>query len=298
MALEKVTQCPVCDATEFSDAITCVDYTCSNEKFIIQRCVNCNFLLTNPRPDVNSVGNYYESPDYISHTGSSKSIFDSIYLWARGYTLKWKYNLISKRKQKGRLLDYGCGTGEFLNHMNRMGWQVSGVEPSEVAREKASQLLQQDSPVFSDLNQLKNIFDIITLWHVLEHVADLNEKLRQLKKVLQQDGLIFVAVPNHESADAVYYKEHWAGYDVPRHLWHFSKSTMKQILAKNGFRLIEILPMKLDAYYVSLLSEKYRNNQKHSLITPIKAFWQGLQSNVKGKKNMNYSSLIYIARHA
>jgi len=297
MQSESVSSCPVCSTANFQHALTCEDHTLTHEQFDLQKCVGCGLLLTNPRPDNNSIGSYYDSADYISHTNNARNVFDIIYLTARSLSLKWKHRLITKIKTGTTLLDYGCGTGQFLNYMHKNNWNASGVEPSTIARQNANQVVGVQH-IFNNLKEVptKN-FDIITLWHVLEHVAQPGELLNDLKNRLKADGLIFVAVPNHESFDAKYYQQFWAGYDVPRHFWHFTKSSMEQLLIKHGLAVKEIIPMKLDAFYVSLLSEKYKNNG-HSLLTPIKAVITGLRSNSRAKKNLNYSSLIYIAGHA
>lgn len=180
--------------------------------------------------------------------------------------------------------------------MQAKNWKVSGVEPSETAREKATEITK--TKIFSDLNSTKDKFDIITLWHVLEHVHNLNEKIDELINHLKEGGIIFIAVPNRESVDAKKYGSQWAGYDVPRHLWHFSQSNMKQLLSKHNLSLVKTEPMKLDSYYVSMLSENYKNPNTLSLISMIKAFSSGLRSNYQASKTGSYSSLIYIAKRS
>ena len=298
MQTELVKLCPVCRGTSFQHVFNCEDYTYSHQQFSILQCQSCQLLLTSPRPDQQSIGEFYKSEEYISHTGKSNSIFDWIYLKARNYTLSWKHDIITSRKTRGTILDYGCGTGEFINYMANNNWEGSAVEPSKEARAKIKSQ-NKNLSVFEKLEELpENKFDIITLWHVLEHVPNPNTLIAQLKEKLKEDGLIFVAVPNHKSYDAQHYQSHWAAYDVPRHFWHFSQKNVTRLFDNNQLLLKEILPMKLDAYYVSLLSEKYKNNSKHSLATPIKALLTGLSSNAKARKSMNYSSLIYIAGHA
>jgi 2-polyprenyl-3-methyl-5-hydroxy-6-metoxy-1,4-benzoquinol methylase len=293
--IEVVSLCPICSASSFQSFLTAKDYTTTGETFELVKCATCQFIITSPRPDQDSIAKYYQSDKYISHTGSSTSLFDKIYLFARTITLGWKRQLINKYKTSGKLLDYGCGTGEFLYHLKKNGWQISGVEPSAEARKKSAQLLQLF--IYEGIEEVREErFDVITLWHVLEHIHDLNEKLRSLKGVLKEDGIIFIAVPNHESPDGKKYGAHWAGYDVPRHLWHFSKETMKKLFDKNGLQLLSIQPMRLDAYYVSLLSESYKRGDQSKIITAIKAAWRGLISNILAHKNTNHSSLIYIAK--
>ncbi len=218
-----------------------------------------------------------------------------VYVFARTITLGWKLKLINKYKPVGSILDYGCGTGEFLYHLKNNGWATMGVEPSEGARQKATSLLK--AAVSESIDQIKgNQFDVITLWHVMEHIHDLNQKLSSIKSLLKQDGIIFIAVPNHEAPDARKYGAYWAGYDVPRHLWHFSKDSMKKLFDKTGLELIGIHPMKLDAYYVSLLSEGYKNQNQNKIVSGLKAVVSGLISNLMANKNQNHSSLIYIAK--
>src|SRR6478609_2938708 len=236
MALESVNNCPICKGNHFTLFNHCIDHTTSGETFSIYQCSTCNFLITSPRPDTNSIGKYYQSENYISHTNSSKSVIDKIYKSVRSITLQWKLNQIQKHQKSGTILDYGCGTGEFLNTCTTASWKCIGVEPSSEARLKAEHLTnlklsQSLSKITSDK------FDVITLWHVLEHIEDLNEKLSELKNHLAQDGTIFIAVPNYESLDGKLYQSHWAGYDVPRHLWHFSQTTMGKLLSNHGLKL-------------------------------------------------------------
>jgi 2-polyprenyl-3-methyl-5-hydroxy-6-metoxy-1,4-benzoquinol methylase len=295
--VETISICPLCNSTSLEKFLEAKDYTSSKETFTIVKCINCEFTLTNPRPPGTEIGKYYLSDKYISHTGAGKTIFDKVYLTARNFTLKWKFELLNKYQKSGNLLDFGCGTGEFLAHCQRRKWNITGVEPSENARVKASQNIGK--PVASNLNEVDNErFDAITLWHVLEHLHELESDLRKIVALLKKDGTIFIAVPNHQSHDAKHYKRFWAGYDVPRHLWHFSKDTMNRLFEKVGLQMIEIKPMKLDAFYVSLLSEVYQNPQASKLSNGLNAFVQGVKSNRAAKVNNNYSSLVYIAKHA
>lgn len=297
MALEKVEICPVCNGSQFKSFLSCKDYTTSKENFEIVQCNTCSLLITSPRPDANSMGSYYQSEEYISHTGKSHTLTDRAYLFARKYTLRWKSKLINSRssKHRGNLLDFGCGTGEFLYQMSLDGWRGHGLEPSDKARAKAQQLtgllIKSKLDEFSDSK-----FNVVTLWHVLEHIPDIQPTLKQISSQLEQDGIIFIAVPNYECKDAEHYQNHWAGYDVPRHLWHFSQRAMSLLLDNCNLRLTEIIPMKLDAFYVSLLSEKYKGGNKNTLTSYGSALRIGIQSNLQAQKNNNYSSLIYVAR--
>ncbi len=290
MALEKLTACPVCNSGDNELHTTVKDYTVSQEEFNIVRCTNCSFLFTNPRPTPETLGSYYKSEDYISHTNKSNSPINLLYKLARTQTLKWKYNLVNKTKPKS-LLDYGCGTGHFLQYCKKNGIEVNGFEPDDGARKIAKDEL--GNKIFSSRDKINESFYTITLWHVLEHIPDLNEALIWLKKHLTKNGQLIIAVPNPESYDATLFKEYWAAYDVPRHLYHFTKKTFTELATKHSFCVESIHPMKLDSFYVSILS----NQQKHKAIKPLKSFLNGLKSNTYASKTMNYSSLIYVLTH-
>jgi 2-polyprenyl-3-methyl-5-hydroxy-6-metoxy-1,4-benzoquinol methylase len=294
MALEEVTSCPICGGLEFTQILVCKDFTTSGEDFGIQKCVSCSFAMTSPRPDKLTLEKYYSSESYISHNDKPTSLLDGVYFLARKITLQWKKKLIQKYNSHGALLDYGCGTGEFLKTC-KTKWDCSGIEPSSTARSIANQ-----TPGIFIAEKYEDIvnkkFDVISLWHVLEHVPDLNKLIGQLKDALNKNGTIFIAVPNYESEDAKIYKEHWAGYDVPRHLWHFSKETMGLFLKKHSLQTSTILPMKLDSTYVSLLSEKYKSDGALTVKGLFGGIYNGLKSNVKAKHYNNYSSLIYVCK--
>jgi 2-polyprenyl-3-methyl-5-hydroxy-6-metoxy-1,4-benzoquinol methylase len=290
--MEQLNHCPVCDSSVFEDYLSVQDYTVSQEKFKIVNCTTCDFKFTNPRPDENAIGEYYKAESYISHTNTSKGLISKIYQEVRKFTLKGKLNLINRLSpNKGKLLDVGCGTGMFLNVARENGWKVNGIEPDAGARgiaEATNQIKIKEEVLSSFQNET---FEVITLWHVLEHVHKLNETVEWLKTRLSKDGSVIIAVPNHESKDAEIYQAQWAAYDVPRHLYHFSQKTMTALFANHGFELKETLPMKFDSFYVSMLSTKYQSGN----INYLKAFIDGMKSNLSAEKNnQNYSSLIYV----
>jgi 2-polyprenyl-3-methyl-5-hydroxy-6-metoxy-1,4-benzoquinol methylase len=292
-----IKECPVCKSQSLTLFRTCKDDTVSHETFHVLRCDGCTLGITSPQPESENLGKYYESDEYISHSGKSSGGIGAIYKVARNFALNWKRKLVTKKSPVGTALDFGCGTGEFLNTLKQAGWTVEGVEPSEIGRTKASELTGQ--PIHNTLASISaSQFDIITAWHVIEHISSLEETIHQLKKLLKKDGTIFIAVPNYQSTDANRYQEHWAGFDVPRHLWHFSKKSMQHLLTTHGLKVTEIIPMKLDAYYVSMLSEKYRTGKTSVLKNLFRGFVNGLQSNVSAQKTVNHSSLIYVAKHA
>jgi 2-polyprenyl-3-methyl-5-hydroxy-6-metoxy-1,4-benzoquinol methylase len=293
----EVTACPVCKNKNFTSLANCKDYTVSHETFNIIQCSNCKLAATSPRPENKELGKYYQSDEYISHSGKSSGGIGILYRIARRFSLINKETLVRKYASRKNLLDFGCGTGDFLETSKLKGWNTYGIEPSYDARKKAEKKI--GSNVFASLDELQQFkFSAITAWHVLEHVENLDATLKKFKAILDSKGTIFIAVPNYQSPEAIKYKEYWAGYDVPRHLWHFSKESMEKLLLENEFILTEIHPMKLDAYYISLLSEKYKSNNKVTVGGLIRAFISGITSNLSANKNINYSSLIYIARAA
>ncbi len=272
--------------------MVCKDHSVSGEEFQLLHDVKNDMLITSPKPSDQDLGKYYESEDYISHTDAKRSVFEKLYHLVKVYSLNKKVRLISKlNKGQGKLLDIGAGTGDFLAVAKKKGWNVSGTEPNHQAKELAKQkeiVLEPDTKNFED-----GTFDIITMWHVLEHVSNLQDQIRELKRLLNPSGYLVVAVPNYKSFDAQYYKSFWAAYDAPRHLWHFSKKSIQQLFGEKDLELTRILPMKFDSFYVALLSEKYKNGKMNF----FKAFWIGFQSNIKGNRSKEFSSHIYVLRN-
>lgn len=293
LTLEK---CLVCGSNQFEPFLNCKDYTVSQETFNIVSCKNCGFKFTNPRPEDSVIGNYYKAESYVSHTNTKKGLINKLYHAVRSYTLKKKVGMINSYVSRGTILDYGCGTGMFLKACQENGWEAFGMEPDDSARKIAS---EQGLTLFSDKGRIQTYitdkqFSAITLWHVLEHVTDMNETLSFFKAKLKKDGVLVIAVPNHVSYDAKYYKEFWAAYDVPRHIHHFDVKSMSSLLKNSGFQLVKTKGMKFDSFYVSMLSEKYKTGSMNL----FKAFLIGLKSNFKAKDSTEYSSTIYVFKHA
>jgi 2-polyprenyl-3-methyl-5-hydroxy-6-metoxy-1,4-benzoquinol methylase len=269
----------------------------SQEMFEIWECNSCALRFTQNIPGENEIAKYYKSDEYISHTDTNKGFVNALYHWVRKRTLINKKKLINKytNLSSGKILDLGAGTGAFLNTMKDAGWDVTGIEPDEIARENAKKkyrLTLQSQEEFFQLGPQS--YDAITLWHVLEHVHDLHGYILQLKKILKPKGCLFIAVPNYTSYDAKVYGGFWAAYDVPRHLYHFSPTSISQLLLQHGLQLKAVKPMWYDSLYVSLLSEKYKTGKNNFL----SALWNGLSSNWKALFNCEKcSSLIYIITH-
>ncbi len=272
--------------------ITVRDHSVTNESFELFQNEIFGYLETRPKPNVSDLPNYYKSDDYISHTNTKRNLFEKVYHFVRSIALKRKLKLINAFDTEGKqILDFGCGTGDFLKVCKNDGWQITGVEPNEKARSIAKENTNATIYSTDDLNLLQNnSFDVITLWHVLEHLPDLENHINLIKRLLKPNGKLVLALPNYKSYDAAFYKKYWAAYDVPRHLWHFSKESIPKLFSGFGFKLESTLPLKFDSFYVSLLSEKY----KTGFMNPIRAFVIGLTSNIKARRTKEYSSIIYI----
>ncbi|HEX7903581.1 MAG TPA: class I SAM-dependent methyltransferase [Chitinophagaceae bacterium] len=288
------THCPLCRSAAINPVLSAEDYTVSHETFIIAECSDCSVRFTQDVPDSQSISPYYKSEAYISHTNTSKGLINSVYQLVRKKTMIGKRKLVQKatRLQQGKLLDVGSGIGTFAHEMKQSGWDVTGLEPDEDARNIAARLYPIE---LTDITQFYKLpagsFDVITLWHVLEHVHDLQDYIQQLKRLLSEKGKLFIAVPNYTSKDATAYKECWAAYDVPRHLYHFSPRAMQVLMERNGLKVEKHKAMWFDSFYISMLSSKYKNGKSNIMA----ACWYGLLSNIAAfGDTRKCSSVIYI----
>jgi 2-polyprenyl-3-methyl-5-hydroxy-6-metoxy-1,4-benzoquinol methylase len=287
---------PINSGTKLLYYLSCIDYTVSREIFSLLLDETSDLLITSPQPKKGDLSKYYQSDEYISHTDSNKTVVDKIYQYVKKYAIYKKVSLINKlfysKKKNIKILDVGCGTGDFLVYCKNKNFDVCGVEPNKTANAISTSKLHQT--VFFDVSELPNKtkFDVITLWHVLEHIPNLNEYISRLKDLLKDDGFLIVAVPNYKSYDANHYKEYWAAYDVPRHLWHFSQKSISLLFSKFDLSVIKVLPMIFDSFYVSLLSEKNKTRKNNF----IKAFFIGLKSNLSALTTKEYSSQIFIIK--
>ena len=275
--------------------ITVKDHSVSKEEFQLVHNNEFDMLETHPQPSPDKLPEYYKSEDYISHTNTKRNLFEKVYHLVRDISLKRKLKLINSFSSKEKnLLDIGCGTGDFLQIAKHDGWNVYGIEPNEKARNTSN--IKTNNSVFEADHLLKltpESFDVITLWHVLEHLPKLEEHISILKLLLRPNGVLILAVPNYNSYDAKYYKEFWAAYDVPRHLWHFSQTAISKLFSIENMYVENSLPMKFDSYYVSLLSERY----KSGWVNIFNAFRVGWLSNFKAKYTTEHSSLIYCIKN-
>lgn len=266
------------------------DYFLTKEVFSLKKNQEFGFLETHPRPD--DLSRYYDTDAYLSHSDSAKGIFAKLYQFIKVINIRMKYSMLGNPQAESKLLDYGCGVGDFLLYAKNQGLNTYGFEPNSNARKIASRKVGETTILKNELRDISQKFDYITLWHVLEHIPDLLEFVEQLKHHLNPGGEILIAVPNHRSLDAKLYKEHWAAYDVPRHLWHFSPESIQKLFQGFGMKIEKTYPLWFDSFYVSLLSEKYKKNR----FGFIRAFLVAFISNLFGIFNGNFSSVVYKIR--
>jgi SAM-dependent methyltransferase len=296
-ALESLPRCPLCGSEHRRPYATIPDHSITKERFTVVDCAQCGFRFTDPRPTQSEVGAYYQGGSYISHSNEARSLQDRIYLAARHWSMSRKYALIKAYFPNGRVLDIGCGTGQFLAYLMSRGYLVQGVEPSTEARQQA--IADHSFPVVPQLEQVaaqENI-QVITMWHVLEHVPDLRATFKRLHSLMADRGLLLIAVPDRGSWDAEHYGTYWAAWDVPRHFSHFRQQDVRILLREHGFTLVRMQRMWLDAYYIALLSERYKGHG--SVIAFAKALVIGTVSNLLSLlSDRPASSTLYVARKA
>ena len=295
MSIITYTDCPVCSSKKISLFTKAVDYTVSKKEFEIFQCSDCTFKFTQNVPAQSEIGAYYASEEYISHSDTKEGLTNKLYHMARSYMLDSKKALVEKHNSDDKILmDIGCGTGYFLDKMKSANWTVNGLETDPGARKFCKDKFGLD---VNDTDVLfetaKESISVVTMWHVLEHVHQLKEYVNQIFSILKKGGTFVVAVPNCESVDAEQYDAYWAAWDVPRHLYHFSPSSMKLLMENAGFELISKKLMPFDSFYVSMLSEKYKNGSGNL----IGGFANGLKSYLKATSNVDKSSsVIYVMR--
>ena len=284
-------KCPWCGSEKAQISLWLRDEFLTKEDFHICECLNCGLLYTMPRPDKDKIGDYYKSEEYYSHQENKKGFIPKVYERVKKTNLKHKYQLASKGINVGTLLDIGCGVGDFLHTAETHGWDCLGVEPSEDAKAIAQKRMKGKIISSEELETLSDgSFDLITMWHVLEHVDDLKWQIAQLQRLVKSSGRVVIALPNYKSYDGQYYKELWAAYDVPRHLNHFNRNTLTKMFKTSGLELIKMDKLKWDAYYISYLSEQY----KHHSLPLVRGLFRGLISNCKARRSGEWSSLVYV----
>jgi len=287
--------CPICNSEKIDPFISAEDFFLSHEIFNIDFCNSCGVKFTNPLPSPDYLHSYYESEEYISHSNSQKGLINKIYQFVRRITIQSKIRLIKNFVQSGNIIDIGSGSGEFLNEIQKKDFITTGIEPNANARKYAIDNFKLNILDETEINNLNiNCFNVITMWHVLEHVYDLDQRIKQIQSLLTENGILVVAVPNSASWDAKHYGKYWAAYDLPRHLYHFDQSTLIRLFQNYGFKLVKSKPMIFDSYYVSLLSEKYRKSKLNCIL----GFCNGFASNLNAwYSNGDYSSITYVFKY-
>jgi 2-polyprenyl-3-methyl-5-hydroxy-6-metoxy-1,4-benzoquinol methylase len=292
--MAEVRTCPVCGGSDFSDLFTTHDHLVTGESFRVAQCCGCGLVVTADPPEEHDIGRYYVSDDYISHSDKKQNLTELSYHLARKFMLGRKFRLVRRAtgKSTGTIVDIGSGTGYFASFMQQKGWNVTGVEINDRAREFSAAKfgIRTLTPAgISDLNDASA--DCVTLWHVLEHLYDPEKWMGEIRRILADDGRCIIALPNIESSDAQWFGENWAALDVPRHLWHFSPDSLLHLAEKHGFACEEIRPLPLDLFYISALS--YRNRGRH--VALLRGVVTGLFLAVVNLFRSNRaSSLIYV----
>lgn len=288
--------CPVCSNNNCENFLSCTDYMVTQEVYSLYKCAKCKFIFTQNFPVEDEIGKYYEAPEYVSHSDTQKGLINTLYHFARKITLRYKVNLVNKyaKQKSGKLLDIGSGTGYFLNAISKNKWDVKGIEKSEEARKLSRDKFGLDIQDSDSLFEIpSNSLDVITLWHVLEHIEKLNPTMENLHRILKDKGILFVALPNANSYDAAHYKQNWAAYDVPRHLWHFSPNSFSEFAKKHNFKVHKMNRMNFDPFYISMLSEKYKGSHFANLKGFLLGFTYFARSLFNTKRS---SSIIYILK--
>lgn len=284
-------KCPWCQSEKAHTHLSLKDYFLTQEPFDIMVCEDCGLLYTTPKPSDEKIGDYYKSEAYYSHQENKKGFIPRVYEAVKSVNLKHKIAIATQGKEPRRLLDIGCGVGDFLHFAEQNGWQCTGAEPSEDAASIAKKRIKAEIMLPKDLEKLPDeSFDVITMWHVLEHVSDLQWQVNQLNRLLKKGGRLVIALPNFSSYDAQYYKDKWAAYDVPRHLNHFSQDSIAKIFNINGLIQNQTQKLAWDAFYISFMSEKYHQKS----LPLLRGIYRGMISNLKAKKSGEWSSLVYV----
>ncbi len=282
-------KCPLCNSPHIQfkyDAIR--DYASTDDPFSILCCNNCSLLYTYPIPE--NLDRYYDSNNYISHSEDRQGIINKLYYYFRNINLNYKYKLTKKHSTGNNWADYGAGAGSFCAYATKKGIHITAYEPNAYARESS---IKKGVETYDSVDFLTTTtsYNCITLWHVLEHIVNPTESLNQFHKRLKQNGVLILALPNHNSFDCQYYNKYWAAWDVPRHLWHFNETALNTLAKNTGFEILTTYPLYFDSFYVSALSEKYK---KGFLLI---GFIIGFISNVYAFLNRKpYSSMIYILK--
>ncbi len=254
--------CPLCAAPESRSVLTVRDRfdQVLGAYLSVARCSGCGFTYLNPRPQIDTIGRFYTSAEYdpFLSARAPQGLWERLYSSVRDFAIRKKRREIERLTKVGTILDVGCGTGEFLNAMRKRGWGVRGIEMDESAAAfaRAQYEIEVHSGSLAECNYERESLDVVSFWHVLEHLHDPVTVFRSCWHWLKPDGFLLIAAPNIGSLDAGFYKENWVALDSPRHLLHFTPESMNNLCQQTGFELLRHRQMLLDVYYNCLLSER------------------------------------------
>lgn len=291
----EIKACIVCGSTDHQTELLVTDWLVTQEKFNVKRCNKCLFRFTANPPSAEAAGKYYETEEYVEHSDNNDGFINKLYHFGRKWMMKYKLSLIQNLQTGNRLLDVGSGAGYFLNFMQQSGYAVEGVEISEKAVKGCKDKYNIDAYHPSRLigNKIEINVDIITLWHVFEHVYEYDEYFNSFSKLLSKDGRLIIAMPNYKCLEEKIYRTHWNGYDTPRHLWHFTPETFKKFAADRGFEIVKMKSLPLDPFYNSMISASYKKSFTLLPITLLNGILSSILSSISLKHS---SSIVYILK--
>jgi 2-polyprenyl-3-methyl-5-hydroxy-6-metoxy-1,4-benzoquinol methylase len=286
--------CPLCGSPKTRFAFSCPDHLVTGEEFPLHQCNDCQFLYSGRLPSEADAQKYYDSPSYTPHATDRKNLMMRTIGFCRTFIrqpIKRTWVRKWSKKRMGTLIDIGSGTGEFAVFMQKSGWAVTCIEPNQDARNFCA---SQGLTVF-DTDRVPTLpdhsFNVVTLWHVLEHVYDIHGTMQTIRRLLQPDGTAFIALPNYSSKEASWYGRMWTGYEMPRHPSHFSPATFAHLASMYDMEIVALRPFVLDAFYLSILSEQHRKGWF------ISALFHGLASAIVGLLQPKLaSSVLYVIR--
>jgi SAM-dependent methyltransferase len=293
---QEVPDCIVCGSGQRHPHLRAPNRFNVGEVFPLVQCSQCGFVYLSPRPSQESIGSHYEDEGYHPHQAEAAGVVDRIYRISRDWNLRYKRWMVESHHRKGALLDFGCGTGEFLAEMRANGWQVTGVEPAAQARAVAEGLGVRAS---ADLEGCDGPYDVITLWHVLEHVHEAAGQFRRLCELLTPGGILVMALPNIGSVDSRAYGANWVALDAPRHLFHFRPQDVRRFAVARGLTPAGGGVLPLDTPYNVLLSEQLAGQVVRGtrLFGLFRAIRVALAASIRGAIDRSRSSSpVYVFR--
>ena len=245
--------CIICENNESVDYLQLTDrLSILPTNYHLVQC-QCSFVYLNPRPKIDNISSYYPSEKYDPHYMSNKSIWIKFYHFVQFFTLRWKYSKIPDIHRSRNLLDIGAGQGEFASFMSKRGWNVV-IQDANI--DIIDKNIPHDYNFVKDLQQINESesFNVITLWHSLEHIHNIKDLYSQINRLLAPEGVLLIAVPNLQAPEKKSFGVKWAAYDAPRHLYHFHPDSIKRLCMKYDFKIVRKFSLFQDSPYNILLS--------------------------------------------